>query len=115
MAEKRIGDARVGLEVLVTVVPADGRPHLGASRNVSRSGMLVEIAAPLEVGSQVQLRLFLPTKARQKKRLDISGTVIRDGGTKGDTHRYGIRFDDLSAEAGRAIDEFLVLQMMRGK
>ena len=115
MAEKRQGDARVGLEVLVTVVPEGGRPHLGASRNVSRSGMLVEMRGPLEVGSRAQIRLFLPTAARQKIRLDISGEVIRDAGPEGDVHRYGVRFLDLTGEAGRAIDEFLVLQMMRAR
>lgn len=115
MADKRQGDARVGLEVLVTVVPEGGRPHLGASRDVSRSGMLVEMHGPLEVGSRVQIRLFLPTTARRKVRLDISGEVIRDAGPKGDVNRYGIRFVDLSPEAGRAIDEFLVLQTARAR
>ena len=115
VAEKRQGDARVGLEVLVTIVPDGGRPHLGASRNVSRSGMLVEMHEPLEVGSRAQVRLFLPTTARRKIRLDISGEVIRDAGPKGDVNCYGIRFVDLSSEAGRAIDEFLVLQMTRAR
>ena len=116
MPDKRQGDARVGLEVLVTVVPEGGLPHLGATRDVSKSGMLVEMSGPLDVGSRLEVRLFLPTAARQAIRLDLRGEVTRDAGANGaGKNRYGIRFVDLSGEAEKAIDDFVALQATRAR
>jgi len=104
-ASKRKAGARVGLEVLVTVIPEGGRPHLGKSRNLSTTGMLVEIAGPLEVGSRAQLKLFLPGIG--KLRLSATGQVIREAEPIGEVRQYGLRFVEMPAETAIAIERFL--------
>lgn len=109
-AGKRKAMARVGLEVLVTVVPEGGRPHLGRSRNLSTLGMLLEIARLLEVGARVQLKLFLPGGG---KRLDVTGEVTRDAGGTDDAHRYGVQFVGLPRESTVEIERFLAARNRR--
>lgn len=104
-ASRRKAGPRVGLEVLVTVIPADGRAHLGRSRNLSGTGMLVEIAAPLELGSRVQVKLFLPGTG--KARLIATGEVIREAGSAGPERQYGVRFVEMPVETAIAIERFL--------
>lgn len=102
--------ARIGLEVLVTVVPEGGLPHLGKTTNVSTSGMLLEIARPLDVGVRVQLKLFLPGVG---KKLDVAGEVTRDAGRTDDVYRYGVQFVEMPVESVAEIERFLAVRLDR--
>jgi PilZ domain. len=109
-ASKGKAMARISPEVLVTVVPEGDRPHLGKTSNVSKSGMLLEIARPLDIGVRVQLKLFLPGIG---KRLDVAGDVTRDAGRTDDVYRYGVRFVELPIESEVEIERFLAVRSDR--
>lgn len=102
---RRKAGPRVGLEVLVTVIPEDGRAHLAQSRNLSGTGILVKIPETLAIGSQVQLKLFLPGTGNA--RFVATGEVIREGEPDGQDREYGVRFVEMPGEAAIAIERFL--------
>lgn len=101
---------RVGLEVLVTVVPEGGLSHLGKTSNLSPSGMLLEVRAPLEVGQRIQLKLFLPGTTKQ---IEVTGEVTRGAGSSDGIDRYGIRFVDLPREIEAELERFLASRLER--
>lgn len=101
---------RVGLEVLVTVVPEGGLPHLGKTTNLSTSGMLLTVPAALEVGARVELKLFLPGGGTK---VDVVGEITRDAGPGKDGSRYGVQFVDLPLDSEFEIEKFLANRLDR--
>jgi hypothetical protein len=106
----RTPQERIGLEVLVTIVPQGGLPHLGKTSNLSPSGMLLEIAEPLETGEHIEVKLFLPGTP---KRIELTGEVTRDAGAAGENHRYGVRFLDVTKEHAADIEHFHASRLRR--
>lgn len=101
---------RVGLEVLVTVVPQGGLPHLGKTNNLSTSGMLLAVPAALEVGARVELKLFLPGGG---SKVDVVGEISRDAGATKEGNRYGVQFVDLPLDSEFEIEKFLASRLDR--
>ncbi len=90
---------RVGLEVLAKIVPEGGFPRLGKTFNVSSSGMLLEVAAALDIGTKIRVELFVPGSANKVR---IDGEIIREGDPRVEGHEYGVRFVGLSPESAAA-------------
>lgn len=101
---------RVGLEVLVTVVPEGGRSHLGKTNNLSPSGMLVEVGEPLVVGERIEVKLFLPGTT---KKLEFAGEVTREAARSPDRYSYGVHFVDLTPDIEEDLEKFLAGRLER--
>lgn len=101
---------RVGVEVLVTVVPEGGRSHLGRTGNLSPSGMLLQIAEELRIGHRLELRLFLPGTS---KKLELAAEVTREDFRSPNAYRYGVRFIDVHPEVEADLDRFLAARLDR--
>src|SRR5512140_2873150 len=110
MATPSKSKPRVGLEVLVTVVPEGSLPHLGKTNNLSTSGMLLDVPTSLEVGERVELKLFLPGG---EKKVDVVGEISRDAGSTKEGNRYGVQFVDLPFESEFEIEKFLAARLDR--
>ncbi|MFZ2491408.1 MAG: PilZ domain-containing protein [Thermoanaerobaculia bacterium] len=101
---------RVGVEVLVTVVPQGGRSHLGRTGNLSPSGMLLQVGEELQIGHRLELKLFLPGTA---KKIEMAGEVTREDSRGENAYLYGIRFIDLEPEVEAVLDRFLMTRLDR--
>lgn len=101
---------RVGLAVLATIVPEGGFPRLGKTFNLSSTGMLLEVSAPLELGTKIRVKLFVPGSANK---VEIDGEVIREGAATAEGHEYGVKFVDLSLETEFELARFLAVRLDR--
>ena len=99
---------RVGLDVLASVIPEGGFPLLGKTTNVSSTGMLVEVRTPLEVGSRVKVKLFVPGSTNQ---VEITGEVIREAAVTDTGHTYGVQFVELSQDSEFELQRFLAIRL----
>lgn len=99
---------RVGLEVLARIVPEAGHPRLGKTSNVSSTGMLVELASPIEVGSKIKVELFIPGSGNK---VEIDGEIIREGEATAEGREYGVRFVGLSVDSEFELARFLAIRL----
>jgi uncharacterized protein (TIGR02266 family) len=90
------------LEVEMT---ADGKRHLGHSRNISLGGMFVETADLLPMQTTIQVRFRVPT---QPEPIDVTGEVrwVESGAGGSQASGMGIRFHGLRARDVWALNRF---------
>jgi CheY-like chemotaxis protein len=76
-----------------------------SSENISTTGILIETDKVLKQGDHVQCSFFLP----DAKQIKTSGQIIRviKQATGAKNSRYGVNFNQLSAEAQAAIEDFV--------
>jgi PilZ domain len=76
------------------------------SENISASGLLLETEKDLAVGDHLTCSFFLP----DARRITLAGEVVRSvsGPGKSETKRYGVKFRDVSAGDGAALDVFVM-------
>jgi CheY-like chemotaxis protein len=77
----------------------------GFSKNLSRSGILIEADNRFEAGTELQLLLpILPNE----KQISIKGQIVRTArDIQGEKHLLGIRFVDISGEEDQAIKQYV--------
>jgi CheY-like chemotaxis protein/Tfp pilus assembly protein PilZ len=77
----------------------------GYSKNLSRTGILIECDGKFEPGTQLQLLLpVLP----DEKQIALNGEIIRTArDIQGEKHLLGIRFTKLSPEQDQAIKDYV--------
>lgn len=87
--------------LVVATLSAEGKKEkrVGRSVDLSESGLLAEFPRPLEVGTAVELRFFLPGQAEG---ITLPAQVARCAGRSEEVHDIGFRFGEIpAAEAGR--------------
>jgi len=92
-------DRQLEIEVLF-----EGKKQISQTRNISLGGLYLESAAPLPIGTTVQLRFQLPT---QPEPVEVSGGVrwvVKRGA--GDQCGIGIRFQGLRARDVWALNRY---------
>jgi uncharacterized protein (TIGR02266 family) len=83
---------------------ADGKRHLGHTRNISLGGMFVETAEILPVQTTIQVRFRVPT---QPEPIDVTGEIRWvEPGVNGQVAGMGIRFHGLRARDVWALNRF---------
>ncbi len=96
--------SRVPVE-LTAIVEAGGLRQRMASRNLSESGILLRTAAPLLVGTAVQLDLALPG---ERTRLRLAAEVVRHALPEQEgIHGMGLRFVELRDAQRLALRRFI--------
>jgi CheY-like chemotaxis protein len=96
-------------EVRVLVVAALGgekgaEKRIGRSVDLSDSGLLAEFSRPLEVGTTVELRFFLPD---QPEGVTVRAEVARCAARGGETNDIGFRFTDVPEASAHKLRGFL--------
>jgi uncharacterized protein (TIGR02266 family) len=92
-------DRQLEIEVLF-----EGKKQISQTRNISLGGLYIESAAPLPIGTTVQLRFQLPT---QPEPVEVAGDVrwvVKSGA--GDHSGIGIRFQGLRARDVWALNRY---------
>jgi uncharacterized protein (TIGR02266 family) len=92
-------DRQLEVEVLF-----EGKRQTSQTRNLSLGGLYLESAAPLPIGTTVQLRFQLPT---QPEPVEVAGDVrwvVKRG--PGDSSGIGIRFQGLRARDVWALNRY---------
>ena len=92
-------DRQLEIEVLF-----EGKKQTSTTRNISLGGLYLESAAPLPIGTTVQLRFLLPT---QPEPVEVAGDVrwvVKKGA--GDQSGIGIRFQGLRARDVWALNRY---------
>jgi uncharacterized protein (TIGR02266 family) len=82
----------------------EGKKQISRTQNISLGGVFIESAAPLTIGTTVQLRFQLPT---QPEPVEVAGDVrwvVKKG--PGETSGIGIRFQGLRARDVWALNRF---------
>jgi uncharacterized protein (TIGR02266 family) len=99
MGDRRLPRLPISLEVAYRTA---GAFLVSYSINLSKGGIFLETATPLEVGEHVQLRFDVPGVGP----LDVSGVVawVRSGSHDGLPDGMGIQFDQLDTRYGDVID-----------
>lgn len=98
---------RKELRVLVQVkidASREGFFFLGHTRNLSISGALLEVDHPLETGSKLGIRFFLPGRTRE---IIGAAEIVRERPAPFGQRHYGIRFVGLTDDDRRAIGSFI--------
>ena len=91
-------DRQLEIEVLF-----EGKKQTSQTRNISLGGLYLESAAPLPIGTTVQLRFQLPTQPEPVEVAgDVRWVVKKDGAHNG----IGIRFQGLRARDVWALNQF---------
>jgi len=92
---------RIPLRISVSVQPPQGRPINGWAKNLSISGIYVETAQRLAVGTACVLRLTLP-QGQEKVDVRCDATVVRaDAGGMG--FRFSHPHPDVVRELARQV------------
>ena len=88
-------------------ITADGKRHVGHSRNISLGGMFVETGEALPVQTTIQVRFRVPT---QPEPIDVTGEIrwVEPGAT-GQLSGMGVRFHGLRARDVWALNRFFQL------
>ena len=102
MADRRQPRLPISLEVAYRTA---GAFLVSYSINLSKGGIFLETATPLEVGEHVTLRFDVPGVGP----LEVVGTVawVRAGSHDGLPDGMGIQFDQLDQQYGEVIDEMV--------
>ena len=102
MADRRQPRLPISLEVAYRTA---GAFLVSYSINLSKGGIFLETATPLEVGEHVTLRFDVPGVGP----LEVVGTVawVRSGSHDGLPDGMGIQFDQLDQQYGEVIDELV--------
>ncbi len=100
--------------LIVEKIPcADGqKTFFGYAKNLSRGGLFISTVKPRELGEQFMIELTLPTAARFTLRCQCE-VVWKRLFVRKSPHEpgMGLRFLDLSAEAGEQIDLWVTEQV----
>ena len=91
-------DRQLEIEVLF-----EGKKQISQTRNISLGGLYLESAAPLPIGTTVQLRFQLPT---QPEPVEVAGDVRWVVQKPGEDVGIGIRFQGLRARDVWALNRF---------
>src|SRR5437588_12206801 len=102
MADRRQPRLPISLEVAYRTA---GAFLVSYSINLSKGGIFLETAQPLEIGEHVGLRFEVPGVGP----LEVEGTVawVRTGSHDGLPDGMGIQFDQLDQQYGEIIDEMV--------
>jgi len=88
-------------------VKVDGKyknePFFCYSRNISRSGILLETERVLSKGDPIYCSFFLP----DSKNITASGEVVRVSKSGTGTYMYGVKFSNLDPTSGSDIEAFI--------
>jgi response regulator RpfG family c-di-GMP phosphodiesterase len=84
------------ITVVFDVTGSQGsRQVIGQAKNVSETGLLLETASPIAVGSVLNLEFYLPGTRAQVK---VKAQVVRSAKSPEGAEQAGMRFIDLSQE-----------------
>lgn len=99
---------RVEVKILVVAAPVaevKSEKRIGRSVDLSESGLLAEFPRPMTVGTQVDLRFFLPG---QHDGIALRAEVARCATRGEDAHDVGFRFVDVPPSDLERLRKFLV-------
>ena len=103
LAVKQREGARI--TVVFNVVGSHGaRQVVGQAKNLSEKGLLLQTAAPLAVGSVLEVEFFLP---KTRYAVKAKAEVTRCAPTPEGAHEAGVRFNDLSQDDQEQILEYV--------
>jgi len=103
LAVKQREGARI--TVVFNVVGSHGaRQVVGQAKNLSEKGLLLQTAAPLAVGSVLEVEFFLP---KTRYAIKAKAEVTRSAPTPESAHEAGVRFIDLSQDDQEQILEYV--------
>src|SRR5438270_7595940 len=102
MADRRQPRLPISLEVAYRTA---GAFLVSYSINLSKGGIFLETATPLEIGEHVSLKFDVPGIGA----LEVDGTVawVRTGSLDGLPDGMGVQFDQLDQQYGETIDELV--------
>ncbi|MFD2166873.1 PilZ domain-containing protein [Thalassotalea euphylliae] len=81
-------------EVKVTIIDEEiNSEFLATCRDLSATGMAIEIAHPLEIGTRLKAKVESANSAVQS--LDVSGKVVRVDEESADLYLVGVSIDDI--------------------
>jgi c-di-GMP-binding flagellar brake protein YcgR len=95
---------RHAIRLLIRVEKSEGKEvSFGSSRDISKTGMQLEVGSALQIGEEVTLRFFLKN---DQEEMILNGKIVR--GEQGEnSFRYGIQFVSVSLAQKRALMQFL--------
>jgi hypothetical protein len=105
-ADKR-GSPRFAVQLTAEIVAAGGRVHRGESRNLSRTGLCLEIVEALVTGDDVVVRVTLMfDDDRSSEPLELPARVVWCT-SFGDAHQVGTQFRPMTEDRATYLDMFL--------
>ena len=106
-ADKRLF-RRFACQLAVEVEAPDGRVLAGQSRNLSRGGLCLETADPVDAGAEVTVRVTLVfDEDSTSEPLDLPARVVWCTPFGEHAHQVGTQFLQLSSERLTYLDMFL--------